>query len=68
MLGSLELDDNWTKRILVGLHGGSGILGYMLPDRRVRVADWLGGLVDQGGVKGMLAINGLFVLMTQYNM
>lgn len=58
----------WTRKILVGLHGSSGILSHMRPDKRVRVADWLGALVDQGGVKGMLAINGLFVLMTQYNL
>jgi hypothetical protein len=24
--------------------------------------------VDRGGVEGMLAVNGLFVLMTQYNL
>ena len=30
----------------------------MKSERRVRVADWLGSLVDQGGPKAMLAMNG----------
>jgi U3 small nucleolar RNA-associated protein 19 len=68
VLGTLELDENWTRRILVGLHGDNGILGHMKPERRVRVADWLGGLVDRGGANALLAMNGLFVLMTQFNL
>lgn len=68
VLSTVPLDEGWTRKILVGLHGSSGILGYMRPDKRVRVADWLGSLVDRGGVEGMLAVNGLFVLMTQYNL
>jgi U3 small nucleolar RNA-associated protein 19 len=68
VLGRLSLDDAQTRRILIGLHGDKGILGHMRADRRVRVADWLGGLVDQGGAKAMLAMNGLFVLMTKYNL
>lgn len=68
VLGRLRLDDAQTRRVLVGLHGEKGILGHMRADRRVRVADWLGGLVDQGGAKAMLAMNGLFVLMTKYNL
>jgi U3 small nucleolar RNA-associated protein 19 len=68
VLGRLRLDDGQIRRVLVGLHGDKGILGHMRADRRVRVADWLGGLVDQGGAKAMLAMNGLFVLMTKYNL
>lgn len=68
VLSRVELAGGWTRKILVGLHGQSGILSYMRPDKRVRVADWLGSLVDRGGVEGMLAVNGLFVLMTQYNL
>lgn len=65
---SVHLDDVWTRKILVGLHGSSGILGHMNPAKRVRITDWLGGLVDRGGALGMLAMNGLFVLMTTYNL
>ena len=68
VLGILPLDDIQTRRILIALHGDKGILGHMREDRRVRVADWLGSLVDAGGAKAMLAMNGLFVLMTKYNL
>jgi len=68
VLGRTRLDDAQTRRVLVGLHGDKGILGHMRADRRVRVADWLGSLVDEGGAKAMLAMNGLFVLMTKYNL
>jgi hypothetical protein len=68
VLGGVPLDEGWTRKILVGLHGSKGILGHMKPERRVRVADWLGSLVDRGGADAMLAMNGLFVLMTQYNL
>lgn len=68
VLSTIPLDENWTRRALLGLHGESGILGHMKPERRVRVADWLGGLVDLGGANALLAMNGLFVLMTQFNL
>lgn len=68
VLSRVALDEAWTRKILVGLHGTSGILSHMRPDKRIRVADWLGNLVDRGGVEGMLAVNGLFVMMTQYNL
>ena len=68
VLSRLNLDDTQTRRVLIGLHGEKGILGHMRPDKRVRVADWLGSLVDAGGAKAMLAMNGLFVLMTKYNL
>ncbi|ORY23793.1 CBF/Mak21 family-domain-containing protein [Naematelia encephala] len=64
----VPLDEVWTRRILVGLHGSKGILSHIRADRRIRVADWLGSLVDGGGALAMLAMNGLFVLMTQYNL
>ena len=68
VLAKVPLDDGWTRRILAGLHGERGILGHMRPERRVGVADWLGALVDRGGANAMLAMNGLFVLMTQFNL
>lgn len=68
VLSTVPLDEAWTRQILVGLHGQKGILSHMKEERRVRVADWLGGLVDQGGVVALLAMNGLFVLMTKYNL
>lgn len=68
VLSTIQLDENWTRKITIGLHGSKGILTHMRPDRRVRVADWLGGLVDRGGALAMLAMNGLFLLMTQYNL
>nr|ODO00870.1 U3 small nucleolar RNA-associated protein 19 [Cryptococcus depauperatus CBS 7855] len=67
VLSSVSLSEAWTRRILVALHGEQGILGHFKSERRLRIADWLGGLVDRGGALAMLAINGLFVLMTQYN-
>ncbi|ORX36119.1 CBF/Mak21 family-domain-containing protein [Kockovaella imperatae] len=68
VLSTLQMDEQWTRKILLALHGKNGILSHMKPERRVRVADWLGSLVDQGGPKAMLAMNGLFVLMTKFNL
>ncbi|KAL1408368.1 Maturation and nuclear export of 40S ribosomal subunits interacting protein [Vanrija albida] len=68
ILSHLALDDMWTRRILAGLHGERGMLAHLSPSRRVRIADWLGGTVDAGGAHAMLAMNGLFVLMTAYNL
>lgn len=68
VFSTVPLDEQWTPKILVRLHGETGILGHMKPERRVRVADWLGGLVDRGGANALLAMNGLFVLMTQLNL
>nr|KIR45756.1 U3 small nucleolar RNA-associated protein 19 [Cryptococcus bacillisporus CA1280] len=67
ILSSVPLDEVWTRRILVGLHGEQGILAHFKKERRLRIADWLGSLVDAGGAMAMLAMNGLFVLMTEYN-
>lgn len=68
VLGRVTLDDYWIRRVLVGLHGEKGILGNMKAERRVRLTDWLGSLIDGGGANAMLAMNGLYVLMTQYNL
>jgi U3 small nucleolar RNA-associated protein 19 len=68
VLGQVRLDDIWIRRVLVGLHGEKGILGNMKAERRVRFTDWLGSLIDGGGANAMLAMNGLYVLMTQYNL
>jgi len=68
VLGQVRLDDIWIRKVLVGLHGDKGILGNMKAERRVRFTDWLGSLIDGGGANAMLAMNGLYVLMTQYNL
>lgn len=65
---SYPLAKPWERRVLAGLHGERGILAYMAPSRRVVVADWLGATVDRGGAHAMLAMNGLYVLMTAYNL
>jgi U3 small nucleolar RNA-associated protein 19 len=65
---SRPLSEGWTRRVLAGLHGERGVLSHWAPARRVRLADWLGGTVDEGGAHALLAMNGLFVLMTQYNL
>lgn len=67
-LSRLELGEGWTRRILATLHGERGVLAHWAPARRVRLADWLGGTVDGGGAHALLAMNGLFVLMTTYNL
>ncbi|KAK6904254.1 hypothetical protein I203_107770 [Kwoniella mangroviensis CBS 8507] len=67
ILSMIPLEDHWTRKILIGLHGEYGIMGHFKPERRLRIADWLSTLVDRGGPNAMLAMNGLFVLMTQYN-
>ncbi|KAL0247477.1 hypothetical protein I308_103542 [Cryptococcus tetragattii IND107] len=67
ILSSVPLDEVWTRKILVGLHGEQGMLAHFKKERRLRIADWLGSLVDAGGAMAMLAMNGLFVLMTEYN-
>jgi U3 small nucleolar RNA-associated protein 19 len=68
VLGQVTLEDLWIRKILVGLHGDKGILSNMKAERRVRFTDWLGSLIDGGGANAMLAMNGLYVLMTQYNL
>lgn len=68
VLSRVKLEDTWIRKVLVGLHGERGILGNMKSERRVRLTDWLGTLVDGGGANAMLAMNGLYVLMTQYNL
>lgn len=68
LLSRVPLDVAWTRRILASLHGERGILAHWAAARRVRLADWLGNTVDGGGANAMLAMNGLFVLMTQYNL
>ncbi|WWC87394.1 uncharacterized protein L201_002283 [Kwoniella dendrophila CBS 6074] len=67
VLSYLQINDGFIRKILIGLHGEKGILGHFKPERRLRIADWLSTLTDKGGSNAMLAINGLFILMTQYN-
>jgi U3 small nucleolar RNA-associated protein 19 len=68
VLSQVRLEDVWIRKVLVGLHGDKGILSNMKAERRVRFTDWLGSLIDGGGANAMLAMNGLYVLMTQYNL
>lgn len=68
LLSRLSLSPPWVRKILAGLHGERGILSHWAPARRVRLADWLGETVDGGGAHAMLAMNGLFILMTEYNL
>ncbi|CDZ97910.1 Predicted nucleolar protein involved in ribosome biogenesis [Phaffia rhodozyma] len=65
-LFSLRLDASQARRILVILH--HQVLPSMTRGRVVQTADWLGEWVDKGGPLGLLALNGLFILMTQYNL
>ncbi|KAF7967238.1 hypothetical protein HWV62_35089 [Athelia sp. TMB] len=51
-------------RALTTLH--STVLPHLT--RPILVMDWVGGCVDAGGVVGLLALNALFILMTQYNL
>lgn len=68
ILFRLPLSPSSTRQILAGLHGERGILAHWASTRRIRLADWLGSTVDEGGAHAMLAMNGLFVLMTTYNL
>ncbi|KAJ3886323.1 CBF-domain-containing protein [Lentinula edodes] len=43
-----------------------GVLPYLT--RPVLVMDWIGACVDYGGTPGLLALNALYVLMTEYNL
>jgi U3 small nucleolar RNA-associated protein 19 len=43
-----------------------GVLPHLT--RAVMAMDWVGSCVDYGGTPGLLALNALFVLMTEYNL
>jgi U3 small nucleolar RNA-associated protein 19 len=53
-----------TIRALNVMH--RGVMPHLT--RAVLVMDWVAGCVDYGGTVGLLALNALFVLMTEYNL
>ncbi|KIM91722.1 hypothetical protein PILCRDRAFT_811012 [Piloderma croceum F 1598] len=53
-----------TVRALNIMH--RGVMPHLT--RAVLVMDWVAGCVDFGGTVGLLALNALFVLMTEYNL
>jgi U3 small nucleolar RNA-associated protein 19 len=55
-----------TRSILLVLH--SVLFPNLIRGRVVRITDWLGGLCDQGGPLALLSLNGLFILMSKYNL
>ncbi|KAF5357188.1 hypothetical protein D9756_006382 [Leucocoprinus leucothites] len=56
--------DKLVVRVLNIMH--RGILPHLT--RPVLVMDWIGACVDYGGSVGLLALNGLFILMKDYNL
>ncbi len=46
----------------------STIFPNLAKGRIVRITDWLGAICDRGGPLALLSLNGLFVLITQYNL
>jgi hypothetical protein len=63
---SLPLDPAIARHVLVILH--HQVLPNMAKARVARTADWLGEWVDRGGPLGLLALNGLFILIRDYNL
>lgn len=60
------MDESLAREILIGLH--HQVLPNMTRGRAIRTADWLGEWVDRGGPLGLLALNGLFILIQDYNL
>ncbi|KAI5452760.1 Maturation and nuclear export of 40S ribosomal subunits interacting protein [Naganishia albida] len=63
---NLPLSLSETRSILLVLH--STIFPNMVKGRVVRMTDWLSTLCDRGGPLALLSLNGLYVLMTSYNL
>ncbi|KAJ9101853.1 hypothetical protein QFC21_003193 [Naganishia friedmannii] len=63
---NLPLTVHETRAILLVLH--STIFPNMVKGRVVRMTDWLSTLCDRGGPLALLSLNGLYVLMTSYNL
>ncbi|KAK4700927.1 U3 small nucleolar RNA-associated protein 19, partial [Phenoliferia sp. Uapishka_3] len=61
---SLPLDESEAKRVLVILH--RQVLPHMTDPKRTM--DWLVDSTNSGGTVGILALNGLFTLMTKHNL
>lgn len=64
LLPLLKHKDKRVIRVLQVLH--RGILPHLT--RAVLIMDWIASCVDLGGTSGLLALNGLFVLMKEYNL
>lgn len=56
--------DEEVRRVLNVMH--RGVLPHLT--RPILVMDWIAGCVDRGGSVGLLALNGLFTLMRDYNL
>ncbi|GHJ86489.1 hypothetical protein NliqN6_2891 [Naganishia liquefaciens] len=63
---NLPLSVPETRSILLVLH--STIFPNMVKSRVVRMTDWLSTLCDRGGPLALLSLNGLYILMTGYNL
>lgn len=55
-----------TRAILLVLH--STIFPNMMKGKVIRITDWLGSLCDRGGPLALLSLNGIFVLIRDYNL
>lgn len=64
LLPRLQTDSALALRALGALH--QRVMPNMT--RAVMLMDWVGACVDFGGVVGLLALNALFILMTEYNL
>lgn len=59
-----EVKEALATRALNVMH--RGVLPHLT--RAILVMDWIAGCVDYGGSVGLLALNGLFVLIKEYNL
>jgi len=63
---SLPMNDAQIRSVLLVLH--STIFPNLVRGRVLRITDWLGSICDRGGPLALLSLNGLFMLIMQYNM
>ncbi|KIJ38924.1 hypothetical protein M422DRAFT_32988 [Sphaerobolus stellatus SS14] len=64
LLSHLSSSATLSLRALKFLH--HGVMPHL--NKPVRLMDWIGGCVDFGGSVGLLALNALFILITEYNL
>jgi len=60
----MQLSSGLCKQVLVSLH--SSVIPHMTDPRLL--LDFLSLAYSQGGVLGLLALNGLFLLMNKYHL
>ncbi|KAI0073253.1 CBF-domain-containing protein [Panus rudis PR-1116 ss-1] len=63
-IGSSDASKALATRALNVMH--RGVMPHLT--RPVLVMDWIASCVDYGGTVGLLALNGLFILMKEYNL